>query len=51
MIEAASRRGTNLVDNELALKKLSARTADLPLALESARMDDEIRREIEKELE
>jgi uncharacterized integral membrane protein len=49
MIEAASRRGTNLADSELALKKLSARTAELPLALESARMEDEIRRELEKE--
>lgn len=50
MIEAASRRGTNLADNELALKKLSARTAELPLALESAKMEEEIRRELEKEL-
>jgi uncharacterized integral membrane protein len=49
MIEAANRRGTNLADSELALKKLSARTAELPLALESAKMDDEIRREMEKE--
>jgi len=50
MIDAASRRGTNLADSELALKKLSARTAELPLALESARMEDEIRRELEKEM-
>ncbi len=50
MIEAASRRGTNLADSELALKKLSARTAELPLALESARMEEEIRRELEKEM-
>ncbi len=50
MIDAASRRGTNLADSELALKKLSARTAELPLALESARMEEEIRRELEKEL-
>jgi len=50
MIEAASRRGTNLADNELALRKLSARTAELPLALESAKMEEEIRRELEKEL-
>ncbi len=50
MIEAASRRGANLADNELALKKLSARTAELPMALESARMEEEIRREFEKEL-
>ncbi len=51
MIEAASRRGTNLIDNQLALKKLSVRTAELPLALESARMDEEIRREIEREFD
>lgn len=50
MIEAASRRGGSVADTELALKKLSARTADLPLALESARMEDEMRRELEKEL-
>jgi hypothetical protein len=49
MIEAASRRGTNLADSELALKKLSARTKELPLALEAAKMQDEIRRELEKE--
>lgn len=49
MIEAANRRGTTLADSELALKKLAARTAELPLALESARMEDEIRRELEKE--
>jgi hypothetical protein len=49
MIEAAAMRGTNMVDNELALKKLTARTAELPFALESARMEDEIRRELEKE--
>lgn len=49
MIEAASRRGGNVADTELALKKLSARTSELPLALESARMEEEIRRELEKE--
>lgn len=51
MIEAASRRGGNLADAELALKKLSARTQELPLALESAKMEDEMRRELERELE
>jgi hypothetical protein len=49
MIEAAASRGGNLADSELVLKKLSARTAQLPLALESARMADEIRLELEKE--
>lgn len=51
MIEAAARRGGSVAETELALKKLSARTAELPLALESAKMEDEMRREIEKELE
>lgn len=51
MIEAASRRGGSLADTELALKKLSARTQELPMALESAKMEDEMRRELEKELE
>lgn len=50
MIEAASRRGGTLADSELALKKLSARARELPLALESAKMDEEIRKEIEKEI-
>jgi hypothetical protein len=49
MIEAAAMRGSNIVDNELALKKLTARTSELPLALEAAKMEDEIRRELEKE--
>jgi len=49
MIEAAAMRGSNIADNELALKKLTARTAELPLALEAAKMEDEIRRELEKE--
>ncbi|MGB7069917.1 MAG: hypothetical protein WBD22_10520 [Pyrinomonadaceae bacterium] len=47
MIEAASMRGGHLADSELALKKLSARSKALPLALEAARMHEEIRREIE----
>lgn len=51
MIEAAASRGTNYADNELALKKLSARTSELPLALEAAKMEQEIRRELEKDTE
>lgn len=51
MIEATSRRGGNVADTELALKKLSARTRELPLALESAKMEEEYRKEFEKELE
>jgi len=49
MIEAAAVRGSNLADSELALKKLSARASELPLALEEAKMTDEIRRELEAE--
>jgi hypothetical protein len=49
MIEAAAMRGSNIADNELALKKLTARTSELPLALEAAKMEEEIRRELEKE--
>jgi hypothetical protein len=51
MIEAAAVRGSNLADSELALKKLSARSSELPLALEEAKMTDEIRRELEAETE
>ena len=48
-IETAARHGTNFSETELTLKKLSARTSELPLALESARMEEEIRRELEKD--
>jgi len=51
MIEAAAARGGSLADNELALKKLSSRSRELPLALESAKMTDEIRAELESELD
>jgi hypothetical protein len=47
MIEAASRRGVNMADTELALKRLSARSAELPLALEALKMEEEIRKELE----
>lgn len=49
MIERAAKHGTNFSETELALKKLSAQSAQLPLALESAKMEEEIRRELEKE--
>ena len=49
MIEAASVRGGSIADSELALKKLSARAAELPLALEQAKMAEEIRAEMERE--
>ena len=47
MIEAAAMRGTRMADSELALKKLTARSKELPLALEEARMAEQIRDEIE----
>jgi hypothetical protein len=49
MLEAASIRGGGLADNELALKRLNSRAAELPLALEEAKLTDEIRRELENE--
>lgn len=51
MIERASKHGTNFSETEFTLKKLSDQSAQLPLALESARMEEEIRRELEKEKE
>ena len=51
MIEAAGVRGSSMADSELALKKLSARASALPLALEEAKMAEEIRRELEAEEE
>ena len=51
MIEAASRRGVNFSDTELALKRLTARSAELPLALEALKMEEDIRKELEKETE
>jgi hypothetical protein len=49
MIEAASVRSGTITDSELALKKLSMRTRELPAELEHAKLTDEIRQELEKE--
>lgn len=49
MIDAAASRGTALAGKELALKKLSARTENLPLALEALK-EEEMRRELEVEI-
>ncbi len=51
MIEAAAVRGRSLADSELALKKLSSRSQNLPLALEEVRLTEQISRELERELE
>jgi len=48
MIDVAALRGSSLADSEIALKKLSARASELPIALESARMTEEIRAELEQ---
>ncbi|CAN5728535.1 hypothetical protein BH24ACI3_BH24ACI3_17220 [soil metagenome] len=49
LIESAALRGGSLAASELALKRLSTRAQTLPLALEKAKMADEIRTELEKE--
>ncbi|MGI9037116.1 MAG: hypothetical protein ACR2GD_13905 [Pyrinomonadaceae bacterium] len=49
MIEAAARRGSNFADTELALKKITARASELPLALESLKMEEDLRKELENE--
>lgn len=49
MVEAAAVRGSSIADSELVLKKLSARASELPLALEEARLTEEIRLELEAE--
>ncbi len=51
MIEAAAVRGRSVADSELALKKLSSRSRNLPLALEEMRLTDDLSREFEKQLE
>ncbi|MFL6468959.1 MAG: hypothetical protein ACJ72Z_13460 [Pyrinomonadaceae bacterium] len=51
MIEAAAMRGGGLADSELALKKLSARTSELPIALEAARLHQETVEELQSEMQ
>jgi|SRR5688572_1533772 hypothetical protein len=50
MIEAASMRGGNLAGSEVALKKLAARSAELPLALEAALLHQEAVADLEADL-
>jgi hypothetical protein len=38
-----------MADTELAMKKLKAHTEQLPLALEAVKMEDDLRRELERE--
>lgn len=51
MIEASAARGGSLADTEVALKKLASRAAQLPLALEAARIHDEAVAELESDEE
>lgn len=51
MIEAAFYRNKEIANVELTLKKLSARTSELPLALEAIKIEKQIRDQIEKETE
>lgn len=51
MIEAAAARGRGFADSEFALKKLSSRSQNLPLALEEVRLTEQYAREIELDLE
>lgn len=48
-IEAAARRGQSLAHTDIALKRLNATRDQLPLALESAKIEREIHDEIERE--
>lgn len=50
MIEAASSRGANWTETSAALQRLNATQGHMPLALESARLDQQFREDIEKEL-
>jgi hypothetical protein len=49
MIELTAHRGGKIADLELTLKKLSARTQELPLALEAIKIEEELRQQLEKE--
>lgn len=48
MIEAAGSRGGTFSEYEVALKKLESRAGEEPLALEAAKLADEIRKELEE---
>lgn len=50
MIEAAASRGQSWTETNAALQRLSATQDSMPLALESARLDQQVREDIEKEL-
>jgi hypothetical protein len=50
MIEAAASRGQSWAETNAALQRLNTSQAELPLALESARIDQKVREDVEKEM-
>lgn len=50
MIEAAASRGQSWTETNSALQRLNSTQAQLPLALESVRIDQQVREDVEKEL-
>jgi hypothetical protein len=50
MIEAAATRGQSWAETNAALQRLSSTQDHLPLALESARLDQQVREDVEKEM-
>ena len=50
MIEAAASRGQSWAETSAALQRLSATQEHMPLALESARLDQEVREDVERDL-
>lgn len=51
MIEGTSVRGSVLAGNEQVIKRLTEQASQLPLALEQAKIADEIRKELEEEVD
>jgi hypothetical protein len=49
MIEVTAHRGGNIADIEFALKRLSARSQELPLALEAIKIEEQLRKQLEEE--
>jgi hypothetical protein len=50
MIEAAASRGASWAETNIALQRLGANRGQLPLALESARLEQQLREDIDRDL-
>ena len=50
MIEAAASRGQSWAETNAALQRLGATQAHMPLALESARIDQEVREDVDRDM-